>query len=337
MDNLRWGILATGGIARGFCSDLVKCQQHKILAVTSRSKRNAEVFAQEFGSDKTAAYDNYAQMLSNPDVDVIYVATPHVFHFDNTIQALNAGKHVVCEKPIGMSVQEVETCAKVALEKNLFLLEAVWMNFFPTVKQAKDWITQGKIGQVKHLEANFDFLAPKSPEHRLNNLSLGGGALMDIGLYPLFFATHLLGEAQVIQGTCVKSDTGIDSLACLNLQHQNGISSLCRFTFLVDRPCEAYIYGEHGVIKLDDRFFCGKSLSLHVNGKAPLTKNFEGDFRGDGIQGEEQHGYHFEINATYKAIRAKEIETDTYPHSEMLSNHQLLAQARQHLNINYQK
>lgn len=325
MKTLGWGILATGGIARGFCADLRKCEDHKIVAVTSRSLSNAQAFAADFGTTETQAYDNYAEMLSNPEVDVIYVATPHVFHFDNTMQALKAGKHVVCEKPIGMSVQEVEACVNLAVQKNLFLLEAVWMNFFPTIKQAQDWIGQDKIGKVLNLEANFDFLAPAEPKHRLNNLKLGGGALMDIGLYPVFFATHLLGEAQLEYATCVKRDTGADALAYLSLRHNNCATSQCRFSFLYDRPCESYIHGENGYIKLEHHFFCGKNLSLHVNGEELIHKTFDFDF----------NGYQFEIEATLKALRAGQIQTDIYPHCEMLSNHKLLAEARERLNIYY--
>ena len=327
--SLKWGVLATGGIAQGFCSDLVKCEGHEIVAVTSRRQDNADAFAQRFGIAN--AYSDYAEMLENPAIDVIYVATPHVFHYDNTMQALGAGKHVVCEKPIGMNVKQVQECMELAQEKGLFLLEAVWMNFFPTIRQAQDWIADGKIGKVLNLEANFDFLAPSDPTNRLNDLKLGGGALMDIGLYPIFFATHILGAASVKNATCVKSNTGADVVGYVSLEHGNGEHAHCRFAFLYDRPCEAYIHGEKGYVKLEHHFFCGKSLSLHVNGQQPIQKNFDFTATADNCW----NGYHFEIQATREAILAAESETHIYPHSEMLSNHKLLADVRQHLGIVY--
>lgn len=324
---LGWGILATGNIAQQFCDDLINVKGNRIAAVTSRKRATAQAFAQSFKQHDQIpnCYDNYDDMLKDDNVDVVYVATPHVYHFDQTIAALNAGKHVVCEKPIAMTPAQVEQCVTLAKQKQCFLLEAVWMNFFPTIHYAQVWIAQGKIGQPLSLEANFDFHAPYDPNSRLFDLNLGGGALMDIGLYPLFFATQLFGNAKLKDCNSVLAETGADIYAHVSLLHQQNITSHAKFSFLQDLPSEAVIYGEKGFIKLHNRFFCGNKISLHSYDGSHQDKEFVRDSRG----------YEFEIIAARHAILSGAIETIGYSHQQMLDNHQLLAEIRHKIGVHY--
>jgi predicted dehydrogenase len=325
MRKLRWGILATGGIANQFCADLSQSVDSEIMAVTSRDLSKAQAFAAHFNIANF--YDDYQEMLADQKVDIVYVATPHVFHFANTIEALKAGKHVVCEKPIAMNPEQVRECVDVAKAHNCFLLEAVWMAFFPTIIQAKQWLTSGAIGTAQSFEANFDFAAPYDPKSRLYDLSLGGGALMDIGLYPLFLSTYLFGEAHIQSASAIKSESGADILDYISAHHKNGVESKHRFSFLHDRPCEAFIYGEKGFIHLHDRFFCGQEVTLGSYQGETQTSRFE--FQGNG--------YQFEICAVELAIQNGDLECVQYSHQLMLENHALLHHARQAIGIEYEQ
>ena len=322
--SLRWGILATGNIARHFCSDLNSSNGNVITAVVSRDIDKANAFAREFHIPN--AYSNYQTMLEDTDVDVVYIATPHVFHYENTIAALNAGKHVVCEKPIAMTPKQVKECAALAKEKQLFLLEAVWMAFFPTIQQTKRWLSTNSLGKTLSCDANFEFAAPFDPHSRLYDLQLGGGALMDIGLYPLFFTTYLFGRATINETSCIKASTGADVFSMVRATHSNNVLSQSRFSFLRDAPCEAAIYCEKGVIELHDRFFCGQSVTLTPYDGAPVTKTFE--FLGNG--------YHFEIDAARRAISEGKIECEEYSHQLMIENHEMLAEVRSAIGLSYE-
>ena len=323
MKVLNWGILATGNIAHQFCSDLQITPNNKVVAVCSRTLSNAQTFANEFNIQQ--AYDDYQVMLADPEVDVIYIATPHPFHYQNTLDALRAGKHVVCEKPIGMSYEQVQHCVLEAQKNNCFLLEALWMYFFPAVQQAKTWIEQGKVGAVNYLTANFDFCPPQDPNHRLYNLELGGGALMDIGLYPLFFSTLMLGQGQFQHGFALKHQTGADTVNQISCTHQDGSISNLSASFLVNKSNEAFVFGELGYIKLENQFFCSKQVTLHLYNGQTSTLTFEHN----------GNGYGYEIEAVNSAISAGNIECDEYSHEKMLSNHSLLTDVMAELQVKY--
>lgn len=321
---LRWGIVATGNVAEVFCDDLINTEGNQITAVTSRCLTKAKIFADKYRAQ--SAYNRFEHMLSDDEVDVVYIATPHVYHFQQTLAALSAGKHVVCEKPLAMSLEQVTQCVELANKHGRFLMEAVWMNFFPTIKQAKTWLSEGKIGKPMSFEANFDLLADYKPSSRLLNIELGGGALMDIGLYPIFLATHILGKASLDSCNSIIGDTGVDLYTHVSLKHASDCLSHSKCSFLQDQPCNATVYGEKGFIQLADRFFCGQTVVLKPYDDEAMTKTFT----------RSSYGYEFEILAAHRAIISGAIETPEYPHREMISNHVLLAAIRHQIGLSYQ-
>ena len=192
MKKIKWGIIGLGGIARKFAKDLNLHSNADILAVASRNLDKATEFAAEFNA--LHAYGSYEELLQNKDIDIIYIATPHSHHYENTIMCLNAGHNVLCEKAFAMNSKQVKLMIEKAKEKNLFLMEALWSRFNPAILAAKKEIDDGAIGKLRAVKADFCFNYPYDLESRLVNKSLAGGALLDIGIYPIFLSYLFFGK-----------------------------------------------------------------------------------------------------------------------------------------------
>ncbi|HJR37027.1 MAG TPA: Gfo/Idh/MocA family oxidoreductase, partial [Nocardioidaceae bacterium] len=189
---VRWGILATGKIARSFATDLMLLPEAELAAVASRRLESARAFADEFGAG--AAYGSYAELVADPAVDVVYVATPHALHKENTLLAFEAGKPVLCEKPMTVTAEDAAELVAVAREKRLFLMEAMWMRCNPVIRRLQQLSASGALGRIEQVRADLGFVVDQPPTHRLLAPELGGGALLDMGIYPLTFAQVFLGE-----------------------------------------------------------------------------------------------------------------------------------------------
>ena len=196
---INWGIIAPGKIAQKFASDLKLVEGANLLAVASRDETRAKEFALEYNAQKH--YGSYLDLVKDPDVDVVYIASPHPFHFEQSLLCLNHGKHVLCEKPMCMNVQEVKQLIDVAQSKNLFLMEALWTRFIPSFVKCKNLVEQGEIGEILYIQADFGFRAEYDVQRRTFNKELGGGSLLDIGIYPVFFALEIAGKPWEIKAT----------------------------------------------------------------------------------------------------------------------------------------
>jgi predicted dehydrogenase len=216
---LRWGILATGGIARMFARDLTQ-NGFTVQAVGSRSQANADAFAAEFSIP--TAHGSYEALVADPNVDIVHVATPHPLHAVNAQLALNAGKHVLIEKPITLNAPEAERIVALAVEKNLLLLEAMWTRFLPHVQRIREIIAAGTLGTVLFFNADHAQKLPDAAAHRINALELGGGALLDLGIYPISFASHLFGSPAAIHADARFRSTGADSAVAAVLRYPGG-------------------------------------------------------------------------------------------------------------------
>ena len=228
-DYVNWAILAPGIIANSMAqamSGSVKNGNTKIrlYAVGSRSLERSEEFATKWGFEK--AYGSYEELLADPAVDAVYVANPHAFHFDSVMQCLNAGKHVLCEKPAGCNISQLETMISTAKSKNLFFMEAMWTAFNPCVNKIRDAINSGVIGELKHIESRFCNRLAYDPHHRLYDAELAGGALLDLGIYNIYVSSMLNNFSDVANySSNVKMVKGIDAWNSVNITYENGVTA----------------------------------------------------------------------------------------------------------------
>jgi len=246
---MKWGFIGFGRIARKFLESLNAVEGEEAYAFASRS--NASALQEEFPD--VVVYDSYEKLLSDSDVDIVYISTTHNFHAQNTIDALEAGKHVLCEKPMGISPEEILEMTKVANETGLFLMEAMWMRFLPAYREALTRAKSGEIGEIKYMTASFGFRSADklTTEGRLLNPDLAGGALYDVGVYPLTIASDLFGwEPADFKVHAIISDTGVDETIQLQLDFGNNRLAQLVGSIGLHTNKESCIYGTEGYIRL---------------------------------------------------------------------------------------
>jgi predicted dehydrogenase len=208
---IKWGVMGCGGIANQYANDLVISKHGQLVAVGSRSITKAQKIAAEHGGVR--AYGSYEELAANPEVDIVYVATPHPFHMKNTLLAIRYGKHVLCEKPLAMNARQTRRMIAAAQKQSVFLMEGMWTRFFPATVQLRKWLAAGHIGKVIAVEADFGVHFKAGPEHRIFNPHLGGGALLDLGVYPVSFASMILGaQPKKIVSVVHKHTTGVSAV-----------------------------------------------------------------------------------------------------------------------------
>jgi len=220
MKAYNWGILGTGNIAHKFARALMLLGNAHLYAVGSRDAEVAANFASEFGFNRY--YGSYEEMVADPDVDVVYISSPHSFHMEHTLLALRNGKHVICEKPMSITAQEVSVMMEEARKDGLFLMEALWPPFQPSYLKAEEILRSGKMGRLVHMRGKFAFVSPYDPELRTYNLSLGGGSLLDIGIYPIMDILRYMGEPESIVAASVLAPTGADESASVIFKFSDG-------------------------------------------------------------------------------------------------------------------
>lgn len=323
MQKVKWGILGLGKIADKVSGDILLAEQSTIYAVASRSEGKAKVFAEKFNAEKY--FSSYEKLVQCPDVDVVYVATPHVFHFEHAMMALKHGKHVLSEKPMGMNVQQVEAMIAEAHEQHVFLMEGLWTRFVPATKKMLDWIESGRIGEIISVKSDFGFKAQFDTEGRLYNKKLGGGSLLDIGIYPAYLSLLLLGLPKEIKAIARMTDTGVDSYFAALCEYENGAVATLESTIEADTPIEGYIYGTKGYIKMHSRFHHTQKLTLHNYDKQ--EEIFELPYLGEG--------YVHEIDEVNKCILGGKKESDLLPLKISKELTFLLDQIRTIINLNY--
>jgi predicted dehydrogenase len=250
---IKWGILACGRIAKKFASDLKLVEDAELIAVASRSKEKAIEFAKEYPAKYT--FGSYEELVSNPEVDVIYIASPHAMHHEHTLLCLNHGKAVLCEKAFAINSRQAIEMVDLARSKNLFLMEALWTRFLPHYLKVKEMISEGMIGEVKGVLANFGFKPVAPVPDRLFNPSLGGGALLDIGIYPVFLAQSILGVPNEILASMNRSSSGIDEQSSMVFTYNDGKTASLFSTLASNLETDADIFGTTGRIRLTNRFY----------------------------------------------------------------------------------
>jgi predicted dehydrogenase len=258
-----WGIIGAGRIANSFAAGLKELSNAKCYVIAARSRERAETFREKHGFEK--ACGSYEEMLADPAVDIVYISTTNNLHFKHTMMCLEAGKAVLCEKPFASNPEQVQQMVAKAREKNVFLMEALWSRFLPSMMQFKAEMQQGTIGQPLLLQCDFGFIAPFDPERRIYKPELGGGSVPDIGIYPLFTALYLFGVPVEIQVTSVPAPTGTDWTTSILLKHPGKEISLLVSSFEMNLSNEARLYGAGGYLKLHRMFHMPTRLSVKLN------------------------------------------------------------------------
>lgn len=323
---IKWGILGTGGIAEKFATDLVHAENGELYAAGSRTKEKAASFAEKYSI--AHAYGSYDELVQDPNVEAIYVATPHPFHKENVLSALHAGKAVLCEKPMTVNAKELEELVATAREKNLFLMEAMWSRFLPALIKVREWIDAGKIGEVKIVKAEFGFHIGWDPEGRLLNPALGGGALLDAGIYPVSFASMIFGpNPKRLWTTAHIGETGVDEHFSILLDYGEGKTASLHGGVRLHLPNDAFIHGTKGYIHVPQFLFADQA-TLHVNGEEPeLFKDNRAD---QGIS-----GYKFEAEEVGRALLEGKKESSVISLDESLDIMRLLDQVRAEWGLTY--
>ncbi len=302
----RWGILGTGSIAAKFAEGLRDAAGAKLIAVGSRRQATADAFADRF--DVPRRHGSYAELAGDPDVDVIYVATPHPFHKENSILCLKGGKAVLCEKPFTINAAQAQEVIDLARRKKLFCMEAMWTRFLPSLAKVRQLLADGAIGQVRMLTADFGYRCAWNVESRNLNPALGGGGLLDVGVYPLSLASMVFGEPESIAGQAHIGATGVDEQAAVVLSYDDGRLAAITCGVRTETPQEAWILGTEGAIHLHGPWWRGSPVTLAVGGKD--AQHFDVPVRGNG--------YNYEAEEVGRCVASGTIESDIMPLDETL-------------------
>ena len=321
---VRWGVLATGGIAHSFVEDLAAVPGAQAFAVASRREESARAFAERHGIGR--AYGSWQELAADPEVDVVYVATPHSAHFAATKLLLEAGKAVLCEKPFTLNAGEAAELVALARKREVFLMEAMWTYLDPAVRRITELIADGAIGEVRSVQAEFGFVGPTDPDHRLWDPATGGGALLDLGVYPVAFAHLLLGEPETVQAHARLTDRGVDAHTGILLGHRSGATALLSCSLDVQCGQRASIQGDLGRIELDRDFFHPAGFTLHRDGRAPET------FHSPAPAG---HGYGLEAAEVVHCLRTGATESALVPLDGTLAVMRTLDAVRERIGVRY--
>lgn len=319
---IRWGIIGPGKIAHKFAADLVISNDSVLYGVASRDLDKAKAFGEKYGA--TTYYSSYEQLAEDPEIDVIYIATPHVFHYQNTMMCLKKGKAVLCEKPMGINSDQVEEMLQEAAEQQVFLMEAIWTRFIPATEKVLALLEQNAIGDVLFVHADFGFKGDGNLESRIYNKKLGGGSLLDIGIYPIYLSLLILGIPTDIKAMARMTATEVDSYCSMLFNYSNNSKAILESTIEANTPTEACIYGSEGTIKLHGRFH-------HAN-KITLTKNGVEEVFDIGYEG---NGYFYEIEEVNNCLRQGLTQSSKLPFKLSLDLIKLIDRVKNEIGLKY--
>jgi predicted dehydrogenase len=320
----RWGILGTGWIAEMFVTDL-KATGIAVTAVGSRSQESADAFGSRF--DIPARHPSYEALVADPDVDAIYVATPHPMHAENALLAIAAGKHVLVEKPFTLNAREAEEVAEAARRAGVVVLEAMWSRFLPSMVRIREIIAAGTIGEVRTLIADHDQLLPKDPAHRINNPELGGGALLDLGVYPVSFAVDLFGAPSSVTAKGDKTATGVDRQVALILEHAGGAISVLHTALDTQGANTATVVGTEGRIEIDSVWYEQTSFTVYAGKESEVVERYEETVPSRGMQ--------FQAWELERVVGEGRAESALLPLDETVAVMAVLDEARRQVGVVY--
>ncbi|TLM81120.1 Gfo/Idh/MocA family oxidoreductase [Pseudarthrobacter sp. NamE2] len=326
---LRWGIIATGGIARSVAQDLALLADAELYAVSSREQATADAFAATYGVGKAYGDDGgvhgYQRLLADDGVDVVYVATPHAQHHEIVLAALNAGKHVLCEKAFTINAREAAELIDAARGRNLFLMEAVWSRFLPGMQRAFEIAASGELGDIHWVTADLGFPAPYSPTSRLWARQDGGGALLDIAVYPLLWALGTLGFPQTVSATGFVNDDGVDSQNALTLGYSHAAQVQLTSSLLSHGPRTATVAGNRGYLQSVGSINNPRHLVVATGRDERRTEEFD-------VIGK---GYTYELREVTRCIQQGLTESPVMPLEDSLNTMRLFDGVRAQIGVTY--
>lgn len=323
MTGLRWGILAPGGIAHAFAKDL-RTADLDLVAVGSRRPDAAAAFAAEFQIPR--AHGSYEDLVADPEIDIIYVASPHSHHREHALLALSAGKHVLIEKAVTLDADEAAAIHDLARSKGLLAMEAMWTRYLPHMIRIRELVADGTLGDVRAVIADHTQSLPTDPTHRLNALELGGGALLDLGVYPVSFAWDILGPMDEIRAVGRLAETGADTEAVISSTHSaGGVSSLITSSRAAG-PNIAHIVGTRARIDIDTVWYTPTSFRVTAT-DGTVLEEYVSDVPGRGMQ--------FQALAAEEIIAAGRTDSDLLPFGESVAIMRALDSIRAQLGVAY--
>ena len=319
---IRWGIAGPGDIAVGFANGLQLLDDAEIFAVGSRSADRARDFAAKYGA--SAAYGSYEDLAADAGVDAVYVATPQSRHEQDTLLFLEAGKHVLCEKPFALNQAQAQRMIDEARERGLLLMEAMWSRFLPAYRVLADLLGEQAIGQPQLVEADFGFHRPFDPTHRLYDPERGGGGILDLGVYPVQLASLVLGPPTSVVALGRIGETGVDEQVAAVLGHSGGELAVVKASITTNMGCTARIAGTEGTIEIPAFMHCPGSLTV-VRGFD--REEIDGSWEGGGLQ--------FQVEEFHRLLAAGQIESPVISHAETLSIMGTLDQVRARIGLRF--
>lgn len=321
-DKVRWAILGAGKIAHSFAKDFSVVKNAELVAVAASDKSRAKTFGKEYNIP--FAFD-YQELYNTAEVDAVYIATTHNFHYEQCIECIKHHKSVLCEKPITLNDKQFKELAHLSGEKQVFLMEAMWTYFLPAMLKVKKWLDDGRIGLLKVIEANFGFPMPVDHKGRMYNINLAGGALLDLGVYLVGFSTYFTDrKPQTIMASGVLTDTGVDERSGVLLQYAKTTASL--YSSMVNiMDNKGMLYGENGYIEIP-HFFKASEAFLYDN-EHNLLERFQDE--------RTTKGYNFEIQHATEMILQGKTESDIMSHSHSNRIQEIMTEVRRQLRVVY--
>ena len=320
---IRWGIIGTGGIAKAFARDFARLPDAELVAVGSRSQSSADSFGDEFGISRRHA--TYEDLVADAEVDVVYVATPHPSHHDSAMLAIDAGKAVLLEKPFTINAGEARSLIDAARAKGTFLMEAMWTRFLPHVVRIRELLAEGRLGDVRSMTADHGQWFRNDPSHRLFAPELGGGALLDLGIYPLSFASMVFGSPTRVTATSDATSTGVDAQTAVVLQYEGGRQSVSFTTLEAMSANRLCINGTDARLEIDSVFYT--QVNFTITTRAGVAERFEFDHDG--------HGLRHQAAEVGRCLRAGLTESPILTLDETLSIMETLDEVRRQIGLRY--
>ncbi len=324
---LRWGIIGAGVIAHKMADAIALDPHSELVAVASKTPEKAQQFAQKH---RISACGNYQELVERADVDVVYIATTHNFHFDNTELCLQHGKHALVEKPFTVNEREARQLIRLAQDKSLFLMEALWVRYLPSIVRLRQLVQSGAIGDVKLLNLIFGGIAPPEYKGRMYALELAGGVTLDMGVYPITLANYLMGQLPVDSHSfCTFSDSGVDELASYQLKYPNGCIATINTSFNLHTRQAANIYGSTGFIEFP-QFQQGAEFTVFThNGTREIVKT------ETVRETHHENGFRYQVAEVVRCIRAGKLESEIMPLAETAATMALMDSFRRNWSFSY--
>jgi len=322
MRKFKWGIIGLGKIANKFASDLTLLDNAELYAVASRDQTKSRIYGLKYGAKK--CYGDYQSLINDTDVEVVYIATPHAMHKEFTLACLRTGKAVLCEKPLGLDINEVKEMIQTARTNSAFLMEALWTSCLPHYRYVAQLIADEYLGKVNCIKSDFGFRADYVPEKRLFNKKLGGGALLDIGIYPIFNAIALLGYPDSSTSSAQFAETGVDVQTHTILTYNDGAMALLSSSLLDNTPTETLVYCEEGIIRINGRWHEPTSVDVMSN-----SETIHKEFETAGF------GYQYEAEEVMKCLEKDLLESAIMPLDKTIKVAELIEEVKKDIKLSY--